>query len=295
MKTGYRHHLSLPNKIPYILNQEIWIFNDATSHVVSTTGIPVKFAADGWILLRQGNCSFELGLDSYNLNAPALIHIQKEQILVPHHLSPDFQGAIMVLSREFTSNLLLFLEATELHSIMQRHPVVPVPERTESAINRFLAQATEMIQNSATPYLSQGLLFKLGDLIFNHLPACYEPYSTDMQSNSRRITDQFLQLAQKHFKSERFLEFYADRMGITTKHLSRTLKKTTGITAGDWIERFVVLEAKMLLQTSPLNIQQISDELNFPSQSMFGKYFKKNTGLSPRDYRNNHSSCSQTP
>lgn len=295
MKTGYRHPLSLPNKIPYILNQEIWIFNNADSRIVSTTGIPVKFAADTWILLRQGSCSFNLALDSYSIEAPALVHIQKEQILVPQHLSPDFQGAIMVLSSEFTSNLLLFLEATELHSLMLRHPVTPVPAQTVPAINRFLDEATEMIQNPGTPYLSQGLLFKLGDLLFNYLPQCYKSLGDDMQSNSQRITHQFLQLAQRHFKSERFLEFYADRMGITTKHLSRTLKKTTGITAGDWIERFVVLEAKMLLQTSPLNIQQISDELNFPSQSMFGKYFKKNTGLSPRDYRNNHSSCFHTP
>lgn len=75
-------------------------------------------------------------------------------------------------------------------------------------------------------------------------------------------------------------------MEVTPKHLSRTVKAQTGYTAVEWIERFVILEAKVLLKSSNLNIQQIADELNFPSQSFFGKYFKKFTGMSPKEFRN---------
>ena len=64
------------------------------------------------------------------------------------------------------------------------------------------------------------------------------------------------------------------------------MKNLTGFTAVEWIERYVVLEAKVMLKASNLNIQQISDELNFPSQSFFGKYFKKNVGMSPKEFRN---------
>ena len=58
------------------------------------------------------------------------------------------------------------------------------------------------------------------------------------------------------------------------------------MTAVSWIERLVVLEAQVMLKSSNLNIQQISDELNFKSQSFFGKYFKKFTGMSPKEFRN---------
>jgi AraC-like DNA-binding protein len=57
----------------------------------------------------------------------------------------------------------------------------------------------------------------------------------------------------------------------------------------EWIERFVILEAKVMLRSSNMTIQQIADELNFPSQSFFGKYFKKSVGVSPKEYRNNSS------
>lgn len=57
--------------------------------------------------------------------------------------------------------------------------------------------------------------------------------------------------------------------------------------AAEWIDDYVILEAKALLRSTNLTIQQISYELNFPSQSFFGKYFKRLTGMSPKEYKEN--------
>ncbi len=67
--------------------------------------------------------------------------------------------------------------------------------------------------------------------------------------------------------------------------MSTIIKQTSGKTAGDWIDDYILLEAKALLKSTNMTIQQISDELNFPSQSFFGKYFKRLTGVSPKEYR----------
>lgn len=101
-----------------------------------------------------------------------------------------------------------------------------------------------------------------------------------------RIHERFINLVQQNFKKERFLDFYAEKLEVSTKHLSRTVKEATGFSAVDWIDRLVILEAKVLLKSTNLSIQQISDELNFTSQSFFGRYFKKHTGRSPKDFRN---------
>ena len=66
---------------------------------------------------------------------------------------------------------------------------------------------------------------------------------------------------------------------------STIIKRVSRKTAAEWIDDYVTLEAKALLKSTNLTIQQISDELNFPSQSFFGKYFKRITGLSPKEYR----------
>ena len=80
--------------------------------------------------------------------------------------------------------------------------------------------------------------------------------------------------------------FYAKELEITTKHLGRTIKAQTGFTASEWLDRLVVLEAKVLLKSTSMTIQQIAEELNFSSQSFFGKYFKNLVGISPKEFRN---------
>ena len=79
--------------------------------------------------------------------------------------------------------------------------------------------------------------------------------------------------------------YFADRLCISPKHLSMVVKKVSGRTASDWIDDYVILQAKQLLRSSSLTIQEVSRELNFSNQSFFGKYFKKHVGMSPSEYR----------
>ena len=74
-------------------------------------------------------------------------------------------------------------------------------------------------------------------------------------------------------------------MFITPKHLSQAIKEFTNRNALNIIEEYVISEAKSMLLSTAMSIQQISDELNFSSQSVFGKYFRRVTGTSPSDYR----------
>lgn len=81
------------------------------------------------------------------------------------------------------------------------------------------------------------------------------------------------------------MTFYAGLQGMTPKYLASLVRKATAIPATEWVVRAVILEAKMLLKTTRLTVQQVSAELHFPDQASFGKYFKKATGLTPREFR----------
>ena len=97
---------------------------------------------------------------------------------------------------------------------------------------------------------------------------------------------QFTDLVRRHFRTYRDVSYYAERLCITVKYLSQVVKEKTGHPASEVIEQYVITECKALLSSTTMNIQQIADTLNFPSQSVFGKYFKRATGMSPREYRN---------
>lgn len=105
------------------------------------------------------------------------------------------------------------------------------------------------------------------------------------KTRGRKITDDFLSLVESYSLECRKLGFYADRLYITPRYLSKVVQATSGRTAREWINMRVILEAKVLLKEGRLSIQQISDQLNFPNQSFFGSYFKRATGMSPSQYR----------
>jgi araC-type DNA-binding domain-containing proteins len=95
----------------------------------------------------------------------------------------------------------------------------------------------------------------------------------------------FLQLVHTHHRTERGVAFYASKLFISPKYLSLIIKQSTGRSAAEWIDQYVILEAKNLLRFSGKNVQQIAYELNFSNQSSFGKYFKHLTGMSPTEFQ----------
>ena len=119
----------------------------------------------------------------------------------------------------------------------------------------------------------------------------YSYVKHDVSNNFRgtnrqsEIYSNFLNLLSENYMKEREVRFYADKLCITAKHLSQIVKEISGKTALGIIEEYVITESKALLLSTKKPIQQIGDELNFPSQSVFGKYFKRITGVSPKEYR----------
>lgn len=99
------------------------------------------------------------------------------------------------------------------------------------------------------------------------------------------MVSRFLHLANENYRKQHRLDFYAQQMHITPKYLSAIVKQVTGRTASQWIDAFLVSEAQNLLTTTSKNVAEISDQLGFPNQSFFGKYFKHHTGKSPLSYR----------
>lgn len=104
-------------------------------------------------------------------------------------------------------------------------------------------------------------------------------------NRKEQIFYDFLTLLEQYYTQERSISFYADRMCLTPKYLSTIIKEVSGKHGMQWIDDYVSLEAKALLRNSDLSVKQISDQLNFPSQSMFGRFFKKMTGYSPKQYK----------
>ncbi len=95
----------------------------------------------------------------------------------------------------------------------------------------------------------------------------------------------FVQLVHRHCATERDVSFYARKLNITPRYLSSVAQAVSGKTPKEFIDNHVIVEIKILLKNTNLNIQEISNRMKFADQSFFGRYFKKHTGVSPLQYR----------
>lgn len=111
--------------------------------------------------------------------------------------------------------------------------------------------------------------------------------STNLRSDHKRLVfQQFMKLIHENYSKEHQVIYYADRLCISPKYLSRLCKEISGKSAPEWINAYIMLDAKNLLKYSTMPIKEIVYRLSFSNQTVFYKFFKKHTGMTPTEYRN---------
>lgn len=172
-----------------------------------------------------------------------------------------------------------------LNRLLYENPVYPMSrEKTEmfhhihSYLN-FITKESDNLYRETIIYSYIRILFwEACNIIAGDMFSVYGKESPD-------ITQRFFRCLEQQFREKKNVEYYAAQLGITPKHLSLTLKKTTGKQASEWIEEYSLLEAKKMLSHSYYTIQEISYDLNFSTPSHFSKFFKSKTGMTPKEFR----------
>lgn len=133
--------------------------------------------------------------------------------------------------------------------------------------------------------LISSIFYLMGAMWTDRLTAAKKNGGEEVSTRSKIILEDFLLLVRDYHTKERSLSFYADKLYLTPKYLSKLIKSVSGKSAHEWIDSFVILEAKNLLKYSDMSIKSIVYELNFPNQTTFYRFFKTKTGMTPSEYR----------
>ncbi len=115
--------------------------------------------------------------------------------------------------------------------------------------------------------------------------ASYSTVNNATRSRHQELFQQFKTLVSRHCEQERNIPYYADQLHITPHHLSAVISRASGHSAMYWINRAIVLRAKVLLHTTDLLTYEIAERLHFANPPAFNNFFKRETGLTPKEYR----------
>lgn len=223
------------------------------------------------LLFMNGDVDVHLDLEQYHLEKGTVIVSMPDVILEFERFSPDVAvcGIGMKKTVHVDENIVLNTDAKDLE---------------------VLLRMMHLLWDIATwqPFRRDAVLKMVGAMVAN------VQYIRQASDNARdkapmprhqELFQQFKTLVSRHCEQERNIPFYASEMRISPHHLSAVISRASGHSVLYWINRAVVLRAKVLLHTSNLLTYEIADRLHFANPPAFNNFFKRETGLTPMEYR----------
>ncbi len=283
-----RIQLSFGDSIPGIetIDDNLIIFKDVRE--IFPSGHPLKVDLAMLVLCRAGKTRTAINLKEFDLVPNSMLIAMPDQILQQLERSPDFSGILIGVSRKMINEVIPFMgDMSSIFVFIQEHPLTTLTAEEVACIENYYSFMSDRVGDKEHLYHKQLTFHLLSSLFYEAFNIVFRHHAQDTNAKNRQesLFQQFLALVHTHFIEHRSVSFYARQMNFTSKYISQTIKAISGKTAGEWIDLYVILEAKVQLRSSNASIQEISDRLHFPNQSFFGKYFKQHTGYSPKDYR----------
>lgn len=240
-------------------------------------------------LLLNGEANLTIDAKDRVLHPNDLIIIQKDRVASNFHFSDDIKGIAMIWSKEYFDDMVKDIkELSSLFLFSRMRAVVTLTSQEVADVETFF----KLIQNKVLDVdnhfhqeIVQTLIMSLIYIVSNAIHRQQSTLMTGTNKRSQEIFMRFITLVEDHFRQERKVGWYAEQISITSKYLSETVKQVSQRTPNEWIDNYVVREIRVQLRNSQKSIKEIAEDLNFPSQSFLGKYFKERIGMSPKEYR----------
>ena len=214
--------------------------------------------------------------------------VMPNHILQPIESSDDYSSIMIVLSNTFVEELR-HITLTHDHSKYHRSPSciltdiqVAQAKKMAETIDVFSGMSVDILPNR------HQILLSLLDVAFELLNAFRkESHIISFEPHEKVIFNRFCDLLARYHRQTRNISDYAKMLHLTPKYFSSYLiPKVAGVTAGEWIDQYMISQIKKALITrSDLSIQQIAYEFGFSEPSTFSRYFKNLTGVTPSKYR----------
>ncbi len=239
------------------------------------------------LYLAHGSGYHVIDGNKYEIKPPCVFFMSPGQA---HKIefSQDIHGYIFIFTPEFYlinyNNPNRLIEFPFFFTIKQDNPPLNL-ETAEDVqfLERLFKKGIAEIQKETGQSID--LLRSLLDLILNFCAARYTTDENILTGKGHMVVKKFFQLVEEHYEENLSVAQYADMMALTPNHLTQTVARLTGKTSSQIIKAKQVLEIKRLLVHTNLSITEIATRLNFPDQSYFTKFFKRETGVSPLQYR----------
>ncbi|MBR0296873.1 MAG: AraC family transcriptional regulator [Paludibacteraceae bacterium] len=242
------------------------------------------------VLVRQGRGKLMFDNTELSVSANDVYILPAKHIFSGTFTSFDHEVTMLILSDKLVEDARL----TAFNYHFEDYHVQPVTHLTESQM-RTIAQVMDLFETVLThePVLSHrhNALCSVLHVLIEFMNSFRKSNKTQLDSTRRgsHIYIKLMDLLAEHYTEQHQVQFYADKLGLTPKYMSKLILDATGFGANAWIDQYILAKAKLLLiSRGDLSVQEISHMLGFKEQASFTRFFHNIEKISPREFRQEH-------
>lgn len=233
----------------------------------------------------KGRAELKINFQKRLLEPGTLMVVLPGSILEPIEISEDLHIDTTFFDPDFISrdtlsnNYIFFQEIRQMPCIRLNNADFEIFKLHHTNISKHYYREESKSKADILQFLLLALLAEIKDV--------YNTGQGQKYTRATELTAVFFDLLYHHHKEERSVYFYAQKMHLTSKYLTTIIRKQTGKSILAWINEAVIAQAKSLLKTTNLSVMEITDILHFTEASLFCRFFKRNTSMTPSAYRGN--------
>lgn len=242
------------------------------------------------VLCLEGKATAVIESKEYHIEKGDLVFSHPNQFIQSTLVSCDFKCRGILMSPTYFENIfMLGGNMWEVSCLLRNQPLFHLDEKLSDMflfnfeiLKRKLGTVDLPHHKQSVKLLLQSMLYEFYDIIS---PMFNQQMTERNYSSADVIFKHFMSIVSAEAPRRRDVSYYADKLCITPKYLSAICKKQTGNTASDIINKVTVRYISQMLHSSDKSIKEIASDTGFDNLSFFGKYVKRELGMSPREYR----------
>lgn len=278
--------VQIPGKLAIIDNLE----EKSYEHIEQQDkSFPIQLDMNVCFLCTSGQIDLEIDLNMYTLHEGDAAMILTGSFLRVIRIKDSARIAFIAINSDFLKYVGNVKTVIEHVNKVKRMPVSHMePDMMEESLMIY-NEIKKKLSNPDYRFKEEVAKSYIQIMLCNFFDRFVQKNETTEEqapkSRKEELFKNFIKLVKDNYLNHRSITFYADKLCVSPKYLSSVVHKVSEKYATDWINQYVILEAKSMLRMEDTNIKDVSNHLNFANQSFFAKFFKKHTGYTPKEYK----------
>lgn len=248
----------------------------------------IKMPNGAMMFCQEGEADITIDLKKYHIVPNTNIVLLPQSIFSLQSETENFRTHYFAFSDEMFKAACFRLDPSFIHFMKENSCHTHTLTESMRSI-RGLIEAGNAVYQDTNNRFREAIAQNMLQIFFLDTYDKVQKYFTQEQikggNRKEELFKKFMNLVHTYCTTQREVSFYAEQLCISTRYLSAVTRQMGANSAKEIIDDFLVLELKVALQSTNLSLKEIADKYRFPDQSFFGRYFKKHTGMSPKEFR----------